>query len=365
MAIDGGQIVSLWRMNTAEGNAIDSYGNNDLTIVGASIVSGLIEQGLSLDGIDDYAYADSLIADIALDTQGTFYGQLNTDTLGSDSFLIRLANLSSANDTGLLVQITSFGTDWRITATLKIDDVNQWVYRVTEPKASVTGFMQWDLSHDGVEPVIHINGAVGASPIFLISTDKTKWMKSIITDATFKTNSFTLGANRQFGGIFKHVNAVMDIDGYSHQAFGVTEAAEFYNGGAGTELPITSLTVGTATAIDSGAQDINVSMPYTDDDNADSTYTVDYKLSSDALYTNWVTGASNTPSPFLTTITGLKNGGLYDVKVTYIDPDGVVGTNPQVISVQLNMLPDSSESKMIQSLKIGKFTQSSKINKII
>ena len=128
-------------------------------------------------------------------------------------------------------------------------------------------------------------------------------------------------------------------------------ATSYFNQGAGylagTEIdqgayqnsaaPSDSTTVGVATATKNGTSKINVGMPYTDDNNANNTYTVDYKLSSAGGWTNWVTGAGHTASPYTTIITGLNAGGKYDVKCTYIDSDGVTGTNPQTISnIQLD-----------------------------
>ena len=95
---------------------------------------------------------------------------------------------------------------------------------------------------------------------------------------------------------------------------------------------LNTTTAGTATATASGLTSIAVSMPYTDDANGDNTYTVDYKLSSDSSWTNWVTGAAHVASPYATTITGLTAATSYDVRVTYNDADGVTGTNPQTIS---------------------------------
>ena len=90
---------------------------------------------------------------------------------------------------------------------------------------------------------------------------------------------------------------------------------------------------GTATATaGSSTSSIAVSMPYTGDNNANNTYTVDYKLSSAGSFTNWVTAAAHAASPYATTITGLTPGEMYDVRVTYNDADGVIGTNPQTIS---------------------------------
>ena len=73
-------------------------------------------------------------------------------------------------------------------------------------------------------------------------------------------------------------------------------------------------------------------MPYTDDANGNNTYTVDYRLSPSGSWTNWVTAAAHTTSPYATTITGLTASTSHDVRVTYIDADGVTGANPQTIS---------------------------------
>ncbi len=101
-------------------------------------------------------------------------------------------------------------------------------------------------------------------------------------------------------------------------------------------LTFNSTTVGTATATAAGSTSISVSMPYTGDNNANNTYTVDYKLSTDSTWTNWVTAAAHTASPYTTTITGLQSGATYNVRMTYNDNltgDGVNGTNPQTLTV--------------------------------
>ncbi len=95
---------------------------------------------------------------------------------------------------------------------------------------------------------------------------------------------------------------------------------------------VATTAAGTATATAASATSIDVSMPYSDDSNGNNTYTVDYKLSSSGSWSNWVTAAGNTTSPYTTTITGLTPGETYDVRMTYNDTDGVTGTNPQTVS---------------------------------
>lgn len=94
----------------------------------------------------------------------------------------------------------------------------------------------------------------------------------------------------------------------------------------------TTTAAGSATASAASATSIGVSMPYTDDGNTNNTYTVDYKLSAAGSWTNWVTAAAHSTSPYTTTITGLTSGQSYDVRMTYNDVDGVTGTNPQTVT---------------------------------
>jgi VCBS repeat-containing protein len=95
---------------------------------------------------------------------------------------------------------------------------------------------------------------------------------------------------------------------------------------------LNSTTAGTATVTAAGTTSIAISMPYTDDANTNNTYSVDYKLTSDSTWTNWVTGAAHVASPYATTIIGLTGGTSYDVRLTYNDADGVTGPNPQMTS---------------------------------
>jgi len=100
--------------------------------------------------------------------------------------------------------------------------------------------------------------------------------------------------------------------------------------------PVNSTTagIGAANAAVASNTSIAVSMPYIEDANNNNTYTVDYKLSSDhtTVWTNWVTDAANTASPYTTTITGLIADETYDVRMTYNDEDGVFGKVQRAVS---------------------------------
>lgn len=81
------------------------------------------------------------------------------------------------------------------------------------------------------------------------------------------------------------------------------------------------------------ATSIRLSMPYTGDDNANNTYTIDYKTCASGTWTNWVTNAPHSPSPYTTAITGLINNQCYSIRATYTDNDGISGRNPQTIQI--------------------------------
>ncbi len=115
---------------------------------------------------------------------------------------------------------------------------------------------------------------------------------------------------------------------------GLGDGIDDYDIGA-YEFPITanSTDARTATATVVNSTSILVSMPWLEDDNGNNTYTVDYKLSSEpTIWTNWVTAATHTTSPYQTTITGLTTDSSYDIRITFNDTDGITGTNPQTIT---------------------------------
>jgi hypothetical protein len=123
---------------------------------------------------------------------------------------------------------------------------------------------------------------------------------------------------------------------YYYRIFEYSDCLKYATSAPWTEaIPIVSANqtaAGTATATLDSATSIAVTMPYSYDSNTNNTYTVDYKLSSSGTWTNWVTNASHSVSPYTVTITGLEDKQTYDVRCTYNDPDGVAGSNPQIIS---------------------------------
>lgn len=170
------------------------------------------------------------------------------------------------------------------------------------------------------------------------------------TDDGNSNNTYTVDYKLSSSGTWTNwvASAAHTASPYSTTVTGLTTGASYdvrvtYNdadGVTGTNpqtvsnitVPFYSTTAGTAAAVLGGSNSISVSMPYTNDGNANNTYTVDYKLSTSGTWTNWVTNAAHTASPYTTSITGLAQGYSYDVRMTYNDANGVTGANPQTVS---------------------------------
>ncbi len=81
---------------------------------------------------------------------------------------------------------------------------------------------------------------------------------------------------------------------------------------------------------------IGVSMAYTGDEDSDNVLKVEYGVKPGAIngWTTWATAASP-GSPYTPTITGLVSGESYEVRMTFSDPDGVLGAAVVTESVTL------------------------------
>jgi hypothetical protein len=100
---------------------------------------------------------------------------------------------------------------------------------------------------------------------------------------------------------------------------------------------------GSTTAIIQGLDAIAVTMPFTDDANGNGTCAVEYKLSAASGWTPWLNGISRSAASCTTTITGLTAGSLYDVRMSFSDSDGVLGTASQTVTsiVALSLIQTS------------------------
>jgi len=117
-----------------------------------------------------------------------------------------------------------------------------------------------------------------------------------------------------------------DADGVNVDPVTTSHAIEI----SSVALPAYAVTPGDASADAIGTSSINIDMPYTNDLNGNSTYKVEYKLSTDGAYKTLVSGGNHSSSPYATAIAGLTPGATYNVRLTYQDADGVSGGSPAV-----------------------------------
>ncbi len=90
-------------------------------------------------------------------------------------------------------------------------------------------------------------------------------------------------------------------------------------------------TPGSASMIVSGCRQITVTAPFTGDGDGDGAVLVEYSPTNTWPGTS-ACGAVGGPSPRMCLITGLTPSSVYFARVTYSDPDGLLGgTNPQLL----------------------------------
>ena len=158
------------------------------------------------------------------------------------------------------------------------------------------------------------------------------------------TSALTAGTGTTVGGGAGGASPSSQGNGGSGSTFGggggggYRSSSSTRNGGSGAAgrvvitYTMNFTTAGTATALATNDTTITISMPYTGDDNTNNTAKVEWQVPGG----NWSSplgthNLTHTSSPIKDTITGLTPNTSYDVRVTYLDGDGVnTGTGAAV-----------------------------------
>lgn len=123
---------------------------------------------------------------------------------------------------------------------------------------------------------------------------------------------------------------VASVTDYYYKAFAMDNSGNYSLGAASgphQTLVVNLTTAGTAFTRP-GFSVINVYSPFTNDDNRNNSCRIEYKISSDSVWTYWTEASCGG----VETIAGLSSQSTYDVRVTYQDSDGVIGTAEQTIT---------------------------------
>ncbi|HVM72173.1 MAG TPA: Ig-like domain-containing protein, partial [Anaerolineales bacterium] len=261
-------------------------------------------------------------------------GDIATTTIRQHSELYYL------NEAGFQAAGSSTGISFTISGgTTRVNDVFAAVYTGVDQNNPITDHKQYNSGTSSVSSLAWASALTvnaGDQAVEIISsvrsgnttprtfTYATNW-SSAVTEQTYSTGD---GVRN---GVGKRSVPSSNTTDTSSMSFNGTALASMT--GMSLKMAPNSTNAGTATAVAGNqAGTIIVNMPYTNDDNGDNTYTVDYKLSSDSTWTNKVTNATHTASPYTVTISGLTGNSSYDVRCTYIDGDGLTGTAIQTIT---------------------------------
>lgn len=155
--------------------------------------TGGVDSAYSFDG-GDYIWKNAGLGDIATKTSGAVEVWIAPFTTAVDidrawSFYRN----ADAQSTGL-----TFDNKYNATAGLNarcvVDGTIQWEWTLVGGQTpAIAGWVQFVVSHDGTEASIYRNGAL-LPGTFTITTDKTAWFKSVLTDATYDADHFNVGA---------------------------------------------------------------------------------------------------------------------------------------------------------------------------
>lgn len=185
-----------------------------------------LNQVVDLDGVNDYVNVNGLITSCALFTTGSIGTWMYIDSDdGGDHAIVTFSRNANATVTTFLWR-TGLGAGSAdspqdgIRGYFAVDGVAQWNWKsandVLDPYIGAWCYVE--VIHNGTAPIFLLNGVdITAAGSFSVSTDKTKWLKALITDATSPSDVASIGMYRSNGG------TTVDFDGKFDDTF-VTNA---------------------------------------------------------------------------------------------------------------------------------------------
>jgi len=220
-ASDGEDAQNVWDANfkdiihfqDSSPHADDSTSNgNNGTLSGADISAGEVNHALTLNGSTDYMSIAGLITALASDTKGTmsFWAKIASDDT-FENVIFSVSRNADATRSDLFISLDMRAGGDNISIKLTTDGTVQW--HVDTPVDSLDPYVNtWvkiTVVHDGTDAKIFINDT-SQSLTWAVSTDKTKWLKAILTDATNKADTCKVGTLALNGGDIVHFEGRCD-----------------------------------------------------------------------------------------------------------------------------------------------------------
>ena len=205
----------------ADGSPIDSIGTNDGTLTyGATYGTGIINQGFSLDGVNDYVnMGDTLNFDGTTPFSFNLWVKLNGASL--QSFISKQASVGTTPGYNLYYYQGYFW--FRLVNTVPGNLIS-----VRDNSSTSTGqFYNISITYDGSKTSDGLT--------IKINTSNTKVVEfNSLTGSISNNNKFSIGSR---DGVNNFSNSIIDEVGVWNRVLTPTEEIELYNSGVGKQYP--------------------------------------------------------------------------------------------------------------------------------
>lgn len=195
--------IGYWKFDDGQGTTVQDYSpnNNDLTLTGTvptwmtedKCISAKCLYYLGTPSGSGSTVATSTLTPYSQLTSGTISFWAKITEPNAQQSLFFLGRTSDTNNSSLQIYYdnrTSGGSNFQVT--LRQDSTIYWDFTVAASQFNtITETNRWHyytLVHDGTVPSLYVDGN-SMNLSFSTSTDQTKWLKAIITDATNDANA--------------------------------------------------------------------------------------------------------------------------------------------------------------------------------
>ena len=246
-----GAPVGHWKLDEGQGgSAYDSSGNSNtgtITIGGTGTQTaagdintsgtawyngktGKRNYSLNFDGTDDYI--DISPTSYANFTTGSVSIWVNHNTLGSEFAIWNLDRNASGTRSRLELERYENGSIKRYYVTLSTDGSFPWRFYINTPNVATSQWNHLVLTQNGITPTLYLNGVTLTPTAWEYQSDKTKWFKAVLTDATSDADVMTVGMTRFGGNQYVPLNGSVDDVRIYNYALTAKQVQLLYNDGA-------------------------------------------------------------------------------------------------------------------------------------
>ena len=231
-------LVGWWTLDEGAGTATTDFSGNGYTgtlVLVPKWTNGIIQNAIGFT-VTNYVNVGGVTNSITNSTQGSisFWMTLNDPITESVPFSIS-RNANATQTEWFWDCDTRAGNKWFDSA-LRMDGTTKWQGHtaINSLLSYTNGFTHFVITHNGTTPTYYLNG-VSLTITFTITTDKTPWFKGILTTATSKADSVSIGTLRRNNALVVPFNRTVDDVRIYNRALSAAEVAILYNNRAGVK----------------------------------------------------------------------------------------------------------------------------------